>query len=135
LSLHGGYWLVGEATRHDEREEIQVGAHVQSEAVGGDATRDVYAERRDLGLWLITQRVSPNPGESFDSLRGDAEIATSADEHLFQPPHEFHRPKLGLEAAQIEDGIGHQLSGTMEGHIAAAVDVEQLHPALGQELG
>src|ERR1035438_10337504 len=63
------------------------------DAVRGGAWRDVHAARRDLGLGLVAQHLSPNPGQSLDSLGGDAEIATGADEHFFQPPDEFHRPK------------------------------------------
>ncbi len=43
-------------------------------------------------------------------------------------------PTLGSKLRKIEDGIGDQLAGAVKGHVAAAVDLEQLHAALGQKL-
>ncbi len=35
-------------------------------------------------------------------------------------------PSLGVEGAQVEDGVGDELSGTVKGDIAAAIDLVDL---------
>ena len=70
----------------------------------------------------------------LDALRADAEIAAGADQNFFQAAHKLYGADFGLEAAQIEDRIGDELAGTMEGDVAAAIDFVQLDTALRQEL-
>ncbi len=102
--------------------------------MSGDAARNMHADGGYLGFGLVAKRVGPDTGQSLDALGADAEVAAGANEHLFQAANEIDGSHLGLEAAQVEDRIGHQLARTMEGNVAAAIDVEELDAALGEEL-
>ena len=80
----------------------------------------------------------PHAGQLADALRHHAELAAGANQHLFEQANEVDRPKMrtllaGKIAAQIDDGVADQLAGAVIGHVAAAIDLVQLHAAAGEQ--
>src|SRR5271157_1300466 len=99
----------------------------------GHRARDVHADGGDLGLRLVAQRVGPHSGQSLDALCSDAEVTAGADQDLFEASNVVHSADLGIEAAKVDDRISDQLAGTVERHVTAAVDLEQLNPPMGEK--
>src|SRR5271169_6585414 len=93
----------------------------------------MHADGGDLGLRLVAQGVGPDSGESLDALCADAKVTTGAYQNFFEVADVVHRADLGIEAAKVDDGISDQLAGTMERHVTAAIDFEQLNAALGEK--
>ncbi len=102
------------------------------------ALRDVDADGGDLFLADAAARHRPDAGEFADALRHHAEVAAGADQHLFQQANIIDRAEVwaffsGKIAAQIDDGIADQLTGTVVGYVAAAIDLVQLDSALREQ--
>ncbi len=96
-------------------------------------------DRRNLPFSLRSVRQRPDPRPALDALRRHAELPAHPDQHLFQQTDEVHWAQMrtalaGQVAAQIDDGIPHQLSGPVVGDIAAAVDFMQLDALRPQQL-
>src|SRR5260221_9586706 len=90
----------------------------------------MHSDGSDLPL-----RVRPDPGHARNTVTADAEIRACADQHLFQSPYKLNRadlgpPDLGRELSQIAYRIADQLPWPVEGHVAAAVDLEDFHASL-----
>src|SRR5581483_2758577 len=131
-ALDGRDGLVGDAARDDELEEVEIGGDVEGETVGGDSAGDVDADGGNFGL-----RVGggPDAGESGDAGAGDAEVSAGADEHFFEAADVFDDADFGSEGAEIEDGVADELSGAVEGDVAAAITFDQLDALLREEVG
>ena len=80
--------------------------------------------------------IRPNAGEARNAFRRNTKVGAGADQNLFQPTHKLHRPqRLSLairrsETAQIENGIANDLPRTVEGYVATAIALKDLHAAL-----
>ena len=129
--LKGGDRPGRDAAGDNEIEILEIGVHVQREAVRRDAARNVHADGGDLGLRLRGRGrprhidLRPNSGHAGHSLGRDAEIGAGADQRFFQPPHIIHRaqrfllPVRAEKAAQIEDRVADQLPRPVVGDVAA----------------
>ena len=78
--------------------------------------------------------IGPDAGEVADALGLDAVVGADAHEDLFEQADVGDDSEFGSKAAQVEDGVGDQLSGAVEGDIAAAVDLVHLDAAGGEQL-
>ena len=74
------------------------------------------------------------PARPARALGEDAIIRTSANEHLFQLAKILDDAQRRGEAAQIEDGITHQLPRPVIGDVSSAVGLEQRDAAPRQQL-
>src|SRR5205085_10911794 len=103
----------GVAARVDGGKGREVHVDVQGESMVGPDTRHPYAERRDLGTLHI------------DSRRAWAARRLRADEindRLLEQPNEgLH---LDVAAAEIDEGVEHDLPGTVIGHFAATIGAD-----------
>src|ERR1700678_3662459 len=102
--------------------------------MGGDALRDMYANRGKLPLANLWQSTTgalagpecPDTSALRDALRHHAELCTGADQNLFQKPDKIDRSKIRAAlarkvASQIDDRIANQLTWPVIGHVAASV--------------
>ena len=155
--LHRSYRSRSDSAGNNQLEVLEVGIHIQSEAMGGYATGDVDTEGSDLGfgrmartgpdfdggrsLFSCRPRFSPDTGEPGDALGGNPKVGAAADQNFFQSanvfdrPHRLGFPTIGVHSPQIEDGISHQLPGTVEGYVPAAITLPYLYVALRQQFG
>ena len=114
--------MVGDSARDDESKTREVRIDVQREAVARNPSRDPHADCGELVL--PSGRSDPDPCETSDPSRGDAEFPDSANQHLFEIAHvPVDVAPVGL---QIDDRIADELTGTVKGHVAAASRFEQL---------
>ena len=91
----------------------KIGVEVQREPVGRDPAADVNADGGDLAA------VHPNAGQAGNALGSDGEIGERIDEDLFEGSDvEMH---VLVPARKIQNGVAHDLPGTMICHIAATV--------------
>jgi len=138
LFLQRGHRPVSDAARHDRLESIQVTIHIQRESMRRHTPRDMHADGCDLCLHLCARR--PHPRQSLDSGARHSQLAAGVHQRLFHPPDELHRPQrlppalLIAEAAQIDDGITHQLPRPVIRHVPAPVALEDFHSASSQFL-
>src|SRR6202140_2139094 len=107
--LHRGHRLRGDSTGHNQVEVAEIRIHIQSESMRSYGARNVHADRRDLRLRVCvvaglrpaiepeaphhTSRFCPHAGKPGQPLSRNAEIATSADQHFFQPSNIINRAK------------------------------------------
>src|SRR5262249_14976891 len=131
LLFERGHRLVGDAAGHDQIEGVEVGGYVKGEAMRGHGARDVHADGGNLARYFLLR---PDAGQAGNVPGDHAEVAAGADQRLFQLAHELDGANPGIEAAKVEDGIADELSGAVEGDVAAAVGLMQLHAAGGEEL-
>ena len=108
------------ATTHPKRLEVVV--DVDREAVGRHAARDVDADRRDLALLrpdagvvgpVVGSRAGLDPGARE---RGDDRL--------------LDRAEVRDDVDDAHDRIADELAGAVVGQLAAAVDVDDVDPAL-----
>src|ERR1700750_1173232 len=81
----------------------------------------------------------PNAGELADALGKHAEVAAGADECFFEQANVVYRAEVraffaGEIATQIDDGVSDELTWTVVGDIAPAVDLVQLDASLGKQV-
>ncbi len=76
--------------------------------------------------------LGPDAGEGGDAFTGDAEVAAGTDEHFFETADVCDGADARRGGAEVEDGIADELSGAVEGDIAAAVGFEQFDAAGGE---
>ena len=76
----------------------------------------------------------PDTGHGGDALGFNGVLGADAHEELFEAADILDDPEFGFEGAQIEDGVGDELSGAVKGDIAAAIDLVDLDPAGGEQL-
>lgn len=105
---------VGEATGNDTVKIVEARIHVESDTVVGDP----FAEgNTDGGDFMIPE---PDAGMFIVAMGvGDAETATGPDDDLLEGP-EVPMGVLFVRR-QMEDGIGHELAGTVVRDVAAAL--------------
>ena len=102
--------------------------------------------------WVVTPRATCTPSAaiffSADSTSGDgpdagapgralgkhAVVRTGANEYFFQAAKVLHNAQRRGKAAQMENGITHQLARTVIGDVASAVGLKQGDAAAGQQL-
>ena len=121
---HARHHHLPDAARDDEVERIEVGRHVEREAVQGHPLLHVDADARDLAAR------GPHAGQSGVAIRLDAEVAERLDQHVLEPP-QVPVEVLAM-CPEVEDRIADQLARTVEGHVAAALDLDHLDPAPGE---
>src|SRR5262249_44776918 len=63
--------------------------------------------------------------------RGDPQGSYRDDQRLFQPPEE--PVQVGPVLGELIDGISHELAGTVERHVASALDLERLDTSLFEQ--
>ena len=86
-------------------------------------------------------RARPHARQPCHTLAGDREVGAGADQNFFQAADEFDCAQclafaVGRgETAQVEDGIADDLARAVESDVAAAVALEKLDAALGEEFG
>jgi len=117
LSLHQvsqrGNPPVLDSTGMDEAEAIQISVHVKGEAMKGNPPLDSNTNGHDLILSY------PDSGESRHPLAAEAVIGENSQSHLFQlPAVEVDIFPVG---GKIQDGIGHHLPRSVEGHVPPTV--------------
>jgi hypothetical protein len=91
---------------------------------------------RDGGDFLFRDGAAgdgPDAGASGDALRGDTEVGAGADEGFFEEADVLDGSEARVEAAQIEDGVADELSGSVVGDVASAIDLVDLDAAAGQQ--
>ena len=76
----------------------------------------------------------PDTGHAADALGLDGVLGADAHQDLFKEADVGDDSEFGSERAQIEDGIGDKLSGTVKGDIAAAIDLVNLNATGGEQL-
>jgi len=152
LKSETGDRAVGDTAGIDEGKIAQVGGDVERKAMRSDSARDVDADCANLALsfWTVllhcratlVQRVAvrgtPNASEAADSTGGHAELSAKTNEGLFHQAHKIDGAEPGavgvFDAAQVEDGVSDQLTGTVIGDIATTVDLVKGYAAAGQKL-
>ena len=82
-------------------------------------------------------QAAPDAGESADSSGLHAETPAEPDQRFFHQADEIHRAEAAAvrvaQAAQVEDGVAHQLARAVIGDIAAAVDFMKGDAAAGEQ--
>jgi hypothetical protein len=115
-----------DAARYDQVEIRKLGRDVEREAVPGDPIARVHSDRRDL------LAASPHARVRGISLARNAVVGQGVDQCLLdasQVPM-----KVLTMALEIDDWIANQLARTVECHIAAPLDLEQLDATTLQKL-
>ncbi len=123
--LHRGDAAAGDAAGDDAPEPLQVHADVERQAVAGHpaAARpslraaDPHADGGDL------LACHPDAGEPRLPPALDPVAAQGAEDDLLEAAHVVDDAQAG--GAQVDDGIGHELAGAVEGDVAATVDFQQ----------
>src|ERR1700733_15887715 len=88
---------------------------------------------------IFAYGIRPDARQAPHVFRGKWEISAGADQYFFEAADEFHGPErfalaVGSgKSAEVEDGITYDLSGAVEGYVAAAVAFEDLDAALGKQ--
>src|SRR3989442_2137208 len=119
--LHRGHDPPVVAARPDLEELPQVRRHVEGEAMERHVAMDRQPDRRDL--------LPADPDAALRSLarRVDPEVCAGAKEDLLEVRHEA----LHLEAVgELQDRIADELTRSMIGRLAAALDLEDLEPGI-----
>ena len=99
----------------------------------GHALLDAQAEGAQLARRPVDAlRVDPAAGVAVAPLGGDAVAPRGIGHGQLQGTHERPQQQPGIR--QPDDGIRHQLSGTVIGHLAAALHPERLDAARGEHL-
>ena len=137
FKVETGNLPAGDATWDDPLEVAEVGRHVKGEAMRGDATRDMNADRGDLLFRYRAACESPDASATADPLCEHAELTTGADEDFLEEAHKVDRAKVraslaGEIAAQIENWVADQLARTVIGHVPTPVDLVDLDTSTGQ---
>src|SRR5438093_1345037 len=116
----------GNPARHDAPELGEVGGDVQREAVPRHPLLHVDADAGDLAP------SGPHPGIARVALSRDLELGQRFDQGLLQ------RAKVpvqvGLMTGQVENRITHELAGAVEGHVTAALDLEDVDAVAADEM-
>uniref|UniRef100_A0A0N4Z8I6 DNA helicase n=1 Tax=Parastrongyloides trichosuri TaxID=131310 RepID=A0A0N4Z8I6_PARTI len=114
-----GDTVLGDAAGHDAAEMIQVGLHVQADAVEADPFADFHADGGDLVLTAPARALAfdPDADAPLTHPRLDAELIQSADDPVFQAMHEGAH--VLAAPVQVEHDISHALAGTMIGELPA----------------
>ncbi len=112
----GGDGFVGDTAGDDESEVAHVGCDVERQAVEGDPFMDADADGGHFGA------VHPDAGKSFHALALKTVFSEYADNHFFegaQIPSDGTPPLV-----EIEDGIGHELSGAVIRNVSPAIHLD-----------
>ncbi len=115
-------------------EVIEIGGYVEGKAVGGDAARHVDAQGGNFLFRDGTSGHGPDAGAAGRALGQHAIVRTGANEHFFQLAQVLDDAQRRGEAAQMEDGITHQLPWSVIGDVASAVGLKQRDAAPRQQL-
>src|SRR5262245_48686652 len=100
------------STWNDQVKMAEVRRMVERESVAGNPAGNSDANRRKLFP------ANPHAGETGDSTGLDAAVARDANEHLLEIADvSVHITSVGL---QVDDGIAHDLPGTVIGDVATA---------------
>jgi hypothetical protein len=117
--LERGDAPVGKTARDDEVEAIEIRADVEGKPVARDPTREAHPDGRQL--------LGPHPGtgQTGDALGRNPVVCGRPNEDFFEVAHvAVDVAAIGFE---IENGIAHDLAGTVVGDVAAPagfVDVD-----------
>ena len=95
----------------------------------GNVVASHGAELRRGGTVAKVQR----PVMPADALGFDAVVGADAHEDFFEAADVGDDSELGREGAQVEDGIGDKLSGSVKGDVAAAIDLVNLDADGGEK--
>lgn len=86
-----------------------------------DALGDADTDRGDLPLRAAPIRGHPDAAAPGDARGRHAEVGAGGDERVLDPPHVRH----DVEGhGQADDGVAHELAGTVPGDLAAAIDID-----------
>jgi hypothetical protein len=96
-----------------------------------NSLRNVHANGRDLLFSYTAASQRPDASESADALCGNTKVLTCKDEDIFHEANKVDRSKVrssfaGQVTSQIENRIANQLTWTVVGHVAAAIDFVNL---------
>src|SRR5512138_1900550 len=118
---------LGNTTRHDQIEVVEIGSDVQREPVARNPSGDADANRRKLVA------TDPDAGESFDAPGVDAVVARGTNQHVFEVAD------VAVDVAairpEIDDGIPDDLAGSVVGDVAAASGLVHLDAAGRKRFG
>ncbi len=67
--------------------------------------------------------MGPDSGHAGDALGFDGVLGRDAHEDFFEEADVGDDSEFGLEGAKIEDGIGDELPGAVEGDVSATIDL------------
>ncbi len=99
----------------------------------------MHTERGNFFLPNTASSNRPDAGQLADALRHYPELPAGANQNLFKETYIIYRTKVrpffaGKIASEIDDGVAHQLPGTVVGYVATAIDLMQLHATLRKQL-
>src|SRR5690606_29508311 len=123
---HGHHLQTGVAAGIDPVERLQVHGDVEGQPVEAAAAADPDAERGDLGA------IDVDAGGAVLAGALDVPFGQGVDHRLLDPAHVVAH--ADLQAAQVEQRVGHDLAGAVVGDLAAAVDVQHRNVARGQHV-
>jgi hypothetical protein len=126
LALHRRHHHALNPARHYQVEVGEVVHDIEREAVPGDPPARVHSDGSDLAP------PRPDSGESVLPPGIDPPPAERADQHLLE------RAQVPVQILpvllEVQDGIPHELSRSVERRVAAALHLEELHPARREKL-
>src|SRR5690349_5839972 len=105
----------GNSARHNQPKVGKISADVESKAVVGNPLLYVNPDAGNLAA------LSPDPGQTGADAGADAKASQCAHQRRLKSP------KVPVQVLpvvpQVQDGISHQLTGSVEGDVATALDV------------
>lgn len=121
-----------DAARDDDLAPRQVGVAVEREAVHRDLTADADADGADLATRAAVVGGDPRAALALDASGLDAEVGADADHHLLDVADVADDVDGRREP---DDRVAGDLSRTVPGDLAAAVDVDDGSAVAGSLLG
>ena len=107
----------GQTARHHGFKSGQITGHVQSQTVLGDPASTADPDGRHFAL------IQPNPCEPIDALTMQIKGLQHIQHHLLELTQ--IPMQVGLMTTKIQNRVGHQLTRSVMGHLAATVDAVQ----------
>ena len=112
---------IADTAGHDLVEVAELHVAVQREPVHGHPTRHPDPEGRDLELGPPSVRCDPDPGTPSYPAGWDAEVRAGTDQRFLEAADVVDDEHV---VRQGEDGVSDELTRTVEGDLAAAIDFD-----------
>src|SRR5687768_1693766 len=122
LLMQACHALAGNAARHNVVEIAEVGVHVKRQAMHGHPPAATHPHCADLSR-ACRSFIEPHTGFTAASPCGNAVFRQRENDRFLKQPEVL--VDVGEEIIEIEDRVGYQLSRTMIGYVAPAVDPEK----------
>lgn len=102
---------------------IQIGIHIEGEAVHGHPAAATHADGTDLSFKTRLTRIQPNAGLPNGSISHQSIIRHGLYDQLFQIAEV--NANIGFEFLQVQDRITNNLLGAVESYVATPIGMEE----------